>query len=237
MALRDQPYIPLYVKDVLTDEKLIECSAAAHGVYFRLLCVLHKQKTYGKLKLMPPYKISQEPVECYTEMLAKQMPFPKQIINLGLTELLAHEVIKLEGDYLSQKRMVNDNSLSVKRAKAGKKGGRKTAAEFAQANAEAKNQANTVNANATVIGSVLFEKNKSELLADQIFHEQVCMAFSLEMPFMLERLNEFINMKAIGDELEKPLPECQRHFRNWLKIDLVKNPSPEKKLFTQRMVI
>lgn len=237
MALRDQPYIPLYVKDVLTDEKLIECSAAAHGVYFRLLCILHKQKIYGKLKMIAPYKISEEPVDCFTEMLSKQMPFPREIIANGLTELLGHEVLKFDGAYLMQKRMVSDNSLSVKRAKAGKKGGRKSADEFAKANAKAKTQANTVNANAIANGSSVLEKNKSELLADQIFHEQVCMAFSIDMEPMMERLKQFIDQKSIGEELEKPLPDCQRHFRNWLKIDLTKNPMPGKKLFTQRMVL
>ena len=42
MALRDQPYLPLYVQDFLTDEKLAECSAMATGVYIRLMCIMHK---------------------------------------------------------------------------------------------------------------------------------------------------------------------------------------------------
>lgn len=32
MALRDQPYLPLYVQDFLTDEKLRECSYEAEFV-------------------------------------------------------------------------------------------------------------------------------------------------------------------------------------------------------------
>jgi len=52
MALRDQPYLPLYVQDFLTDEKLMECSAETTGVYIRLLCILHKQKEYGQMQTL-----------------------------------------------------------------------------------------------------------------------------------------------------------------------------------------
>ena len=48
MALRDQPYIPLYVQDFMTDEKLNECSAATTEVYIRLMCVMHKSEKIGR---------------------------------------------------------------------------------------------------------------------------------------------------------------------------------------------
>ena len=51
MALRDQPYLPLYVQDFLTDEKLIECSASATGVYIRVMCIMHKSDPYGMILL------------------------------------------------------------------------------------------------------------------------------------------------------------------------------------------
>ena len=35
MALRNQPYIPLYVQDFLTDEKLNQCSPASQGIYIK----------------------------------------------------------------------------------------------------------------------------------------------------------------------------------------------------------
>ena len=41
MARKDLPYLPLYVQDFLTDEKLMECTASATGVYIRIMCVLH----------------------------------------------------------------------------------------------------------------------------------------------------------------------------------------------------
>ena len=44
MALRDQPYLPLYVLDFLVDEKLAYCSAESTGVYIRLMCILHMLK-------------------------------------------------------------------------------------------------------------------------------------------------------------------------------------------------
>ena len=53
MALRDQPYLPLYVDKFAGDEKLRDCSAAATGVHIRLMCLLHKAKSkeYGTLEL------------------------------------------------------------------------------------------------------------------------------------------------------------------------------------------
>jgi len=123
MALKDQPYIPLYVRDVLTDEKLIECSAVAHGVYFRLLCMLHKQEIYGLLCLKQKYKQSADKVDCFADMLSRQMPFRKDIIEVGLRELIEEKVLTLDGDDLYQKRMVKDGELSLKRAEIGKKGG------------------------------------------------------------------------------------------------------------------
>lgn len=78
MALRDQPYMPLYVQDVLTDEKLLNCSAIAHGIYLRLLCILHKQETYGILRINKKYKIfapeyAQQIVEQNVEQIVEQM--------------------------------------------------------------------------------------------------------------------------------------------------------------------
>ena len=56
MALRNSPYLPLYVQDFLTDEKLADCSANANGVYIRLMCILHKSEPYGKILLKQKYK-------------------------------------------------------------------------------------------------------------------------------------------------------------------------------------
>lgn len=71
------------------------------------------------------------------------------------------------------------------------------------------------------------EKNIVVLKSDQLFHEQVCMALSIEMDEMTKKLDQFIAEKRIGDELDKPLNDCRRHFRDWLKIQIDKaKPKP-----------
>ena len=139
MALRNQPYFPLYVQDFLTDEKLIECSAESTGVYIRLLCILHKSEEYGKILLKQKDKQTLKPVKNFAEKLLKQMPYTIEIITKSLQELIDEGVILIEGDILYQKRMVRDNEISVKRAESGKKGGEKTwfANKFAKAKKEA----------------------------------------------------------------------------------------------------
>ena len=126
MALRNSPYLPLYVQDFLTDEKLADCSASANGVYIRLMCILHKSETYGKILLKQKYKQNESMCLNFASMLLRQMPYMISEIHDGLEELLDNEIIEIDGDYLLQKRMVKDGELSEKRAVAGKKGGRKT---------------------------------------------------------------------------------------------------------------
>lgn len=122
MALREQPYIPLYVQDFLSDEKLRECSAESVGVYIMLMCVLHKQKEYGKLLLLQKDNKSPNKISNFAIKLSLHIPFNIVTIEKALQELLDEEVIQIEGDALFQKRMVKDGKLSSKRASAGKKG-------------------------------------------------------------------------------------------------------------------
>ena len=133
MALRDQPYLPLYVQDVLTDEKLIECSAQSHGVYFLLLCLLHKQEKYGLICLKEKYKQIQSKTEAFASMLAKQMPFEQKQIQNCLDELLHEKVITIDGFELYQKRMVKDGELSIMRTEAGKMGGSSVTKQYGKA--------------------------------------------------------------------------------------------------------
>lgn len=158
MALRDQPYLPLFVQDFLTDEKLIECSAQANGVYIRYMCIAHKSEEYGKVLLKQKDKQSSEQIKNFALKLAKQMPYPVEVIEEGLEELIREAVLILEGDILLQKRMVKDNTVSSARSLAGKKGGKKTQ-QFASKFAKAKNEANTEYEYETEIESVN-ENNK-----------------------------------------------------------------------------
>lgn len=125
MALRNQPYLPLYAQDFLTDEKLIECSALATGVCIKILCVMHKSEEYGKIYLKEKDKRTESVLKNLSVKLSKHLPWDIDIIEQGLKELIDEGVMQLEGDCLSQKRMIADNELSNKRAVSGRKGGRK----------------------------------------------------------------------------------------------------------------
>jgi uncharacterized protein YdaU (DUF1376 family) len=145
MALRDQPYIPLYVQDFLTDEKLMECSASTTGIYIKIMCVMHKSEEYGTILLKQKDKQSDNQIKNFASKIAKYLPYSIGEITEGITELVNEKVLQIDGDKLLQKRMVKDNTLSIARAKAGKKGGMKNpfAKPKEEANKEAKPQANT----------------------------------------------------------------------------------------------
>lgn len=150
MALRNQPYIPLYVQDFLTDEKLMECSALANGVYIRLMCVMHKSESYGTILLKQKDKQSDKQVLNFANKLAKFLPWDLQTIVIGIEELLEEKVIFIDGDLLKQKRMIKDGDISDKRASAGSKGGNKTLGKPTKRTkkfAQAKSQANSENEN------------------------------------------------------------------------------------------
>jgi len=124
MALRNQPYLPLYVNDFLTDEKLAMCSAESTGVYIRLMCLLHKSETYGAILLKQIEKQNASTIENFACRFAKQMPFSEDVISRSLSELTAWGVLQIDGDTLFQKRMKKDGELSDKRAFAGSLGGK-----------------------------------------------------------------------------------------------------------------
>lgn len=122
MALRDQPYLPLYIQDFMTDEKLAECSASANGVMIRLMCVLHKQCDYGSILLKQKYKQTDKQIDNFANQLAKHFPYPTSEVIDGLQELLDEDVIQIYEDTLSQSRMVHDGEVSLKRSDSGLKG-------------------------------------------------------------------------------------------------------------------
>lgn len=142
MALRDQPYIPLYVQDFMTDEKLIECSASATGVYIRIMCLMHKSDQYGSILLKQKDKQNDNHVKNFALKIARNTPYQVDEIERALIELIDEKVLHIEGDILYQKRMVKDNDISKKRSKSGKKGGLKTQ-DFAKAKSQAKDKANS----------------------------------------------------------------------------------------------
>lgn len=122
MARRDQPYLPFYVNDWLTDEKLIRCSAATQGVYVRIMCMLHKSEEYGTFLLKQNDKQNASTCLNFANVFARILPFSYDEIRTAFAELLEQNVLEIEGDRLIQRRMVRDAELSAKRSIAGSKG-------------------------------------------------------------------------------------------------------------------
>ena len=157
MALRNQPYLPLYVQDFISDEKLRECSAESVGVYIFIMCLLHKSETYGSIQLKEKYITSSFAYTFaydfalpFASMLRKHLPFKEEVISNSLVELIKEGVLSIDTENytLYQKRMVKDGLISIKRAEAGSKGGKisKRSSKHVsktQANTQANSQANT----------------------------------------------------------------------------------------------
>jgi len=151
MALRNQPYLPLYVQDFLTDEKLRECSAQTVGVYIMIMCLMHKSQEYGKISLSKFDKRTDNITNDFANKLMKHIPFPFHTVTCSLEELLDRDVLTMENEAIIQKRMVKDNVISEKRAASGKKGGITTQSkDFAKANALPKVEANSENENENI---------------------------------------------------------------------------------------
>lgn len=170
MALRDQPYLPLYVQDFLTDEKLMECSASATGIYIRIMCIMHKSEPYGTILLKQKDKQTSKQEENFALKLAKFLPYTIEEIIAAITELIEAGVLQNGGDKLTQKRMIRDNEISNIRADAGKKGGLKT-----QKFAKAKGKANTESEYEDVIGIKDVNNILKELYKGvEIFFDEDC---------------------------------------------------------------
>lgn len=235
MALRDQPYIPLYVQDFETDEKLIYCSALSTGVYIRIMCHMHKSEEYGTILLKQNFKQTSKPVENFALQLAKILPYDVDVIEQGLSELIAEKVLHIEGDYLIQKRMVRDNEISMLRAKNGKKGGIKTQKKFASSFAKAKPQANTeyeneyeynnnkgiVLENLTPVDEAIgpeLSECKKIVESDQIWVEAFCMNNRITIPQFKTFLTDFFKKLQDEGETRRTPKDAKRHFANWVKI-------------------
>lgn len=126
MARKDKPYLPLYIQDFMTDEKLMECSASATGVYIRIMCVMHKSIKYGTILLKQKDKQKLKQIENFALKLDKHLPYDLSVIISGIEELVDEGCLTIDGDYLIQKRMLEDGELSEVRSKSGSNGGKKT---------------------------------------------------------------------------------------------------------------
>ena len=139
----------MYVQDFLTDERLMECSAAATGVYIRIMCIMHKSEIYGTIELKQKDKQNTEQnskqINLFASKLVKFLPYDLQTILFALSELLEEGVLVINGDLLIQKRMFKDGEISEKRAIAGGNGGKTSQKNKAKdkANFKANTEANT----------------------------------------------------------------------------------------------
>ena len=126
MSRREQPYLPLYVMDFLTDEKLVECSAESTGVYIRLMCLMHKSEQYGAILLKQKDKQTGKQIYDFACKLMRQMPYDIETIERSLTELLNEGVLSMDGDVWCV--TANSAIQGLLREKEADKGeGRKTA--------------------------------------------------------------------------------------------------------------
>lgn len=207
MPLRDQPYLPLYVQDFMTDEKLAECSAAATGVYIRIMCLMHKNETYGKILLKQKHKQKHKQTDNqilnFAKVVVKNLPYDLDIVYKALCELVEENVLYIDGDCLVQKRMVKDNEISEKRAIAGKNGGTKTqlkTKDFAKAKSEANTEIENENESEGENGFVNDSFGKSEnLLNSDLIIPTVCRNWYAKFPTYTKDQQE--DFHAVGKML------------------------------------
>lgn len=230
MALRNQPYFPLYVQDYLTDEKLNECSASTQGVYVKIMCLMHKSNDYGVILLKQKDKQTSIQSSNFALKLVKHLPFTETEIEKAVEELIEEGVLILEGDKLIQKRMVKDNDVSVKRSKAGKKGGDSThkKEDFAKAKVKASSENEYEYESEDV--NAFNSKVKTEILNSVSWIEQICMKKKKEVDEIKMFLKTFLDDLELKEELDKPIQDIKQHFINWLNIELRKEKKePSKK--------
>ena len=222
MALRDQPYIPFYVDDYLTDEKLNNCSAATQGVYIKIICVLHKQEEYGCMVLFKQKdKQNQSMTLNFTYKFAKHLPFDLDTIHSAIEELVDEGVLIIDGDKLYQKRMVKDNAISLARSKAGKKGGgnpvllkQKDKQEFKQ-----KDKQNPVNVIEDVNEYLLLDYDTiySILYKEEIWIENICMNYKINKNQVIGFLKQFVADQKVSKPGKRTLVEFRNHFNNVMR--------------------
>ena len=230
MALRDQPYIPLMVKDWLTDEKLKECSASSLGVYVYIMGAMHKSREYGTILLKQKNKQTDNQIENFALKLQKHMHFSLSVICDALTELIEEDVLQLDSknDKLLQKRMIKDNSLSVIRAEVGSLGGKKTQLALA------KKKANSVNANASVnetvnkdvVKDVKIKYAENVFLTEKEYNQILTKHFNGSKEWMDRAIEKLDAYKLSGDNTYKSDAGA---IRSWVVKEMKKEALEENK--------
>ncbi len=239
MALRDQPYLPLYVQDFLTDEKLMECSAEATGVYIRIMCIMHKSNPYGTILLRQKDQQISDFAAPFASKLAKHLPYSFEVILSALEELLTEEVLVIENNSLIQRRMKRDGEISIKRSLSGSKGGSKTNQKYfatanSPANSPAKVVANTENEITPTPKSKVNSKlnlsareeifdAESEVLKNQVEFEKICMLTGKTEDLGKEVLRKYHLHLVEKDDYPKTRKQIFAGFERWMRTEKNKN--------------
>lgn len=234
-TLRNTPFLKLYVQDFLTDEKLVECSAASHGVYVRLLCTMHKSQEYGTFILKKKDLKYKDQVMNFAMKLGRQMPFDLNEIKASLQELIEEGVITVEGDKLFQKRMIKDCELSEIRSQAGRSGG--LASQFAQAKPEANSEANGDDLHPVPNRKKKCLFRNSELIEFNLFEDAFRASKSryqdmtdfLDLEYYHERIRDWSDSKG---EMRKDWLATARSF---ISNDETRNGQPKLKNGVKKM--
>ena len=235
MALRNQPYIPLYVQDLMTDEKLNNCCASTHGIYIKgLMCLMHKSEHYGKILLQQKFKQTDKQSKNFAIMLVKHLPYSQDEIENAIDELIEENVCYYEDDFICQKRMVKDGNISIIRSKVGKKGGDKTKEnneklvnnlpkQNMQLNTEYENEIESEDVN--VIRSEISEKFEplkfldciEKMKTDEKLKEDQCFVNRINPSDYLEYLEIFaITKNTDNPALRVEYSDKRQHFINWV---------------------
>jgi hypothetical protein len=233
MALRNQPYLPLFVQDFLTDEKLIECSAEATGVYIRLMCIMHKSDEYGTILLKQKDKQTDKQINNFALKLAKHLPYDLLLIERCLIELISENVLQIDDDYLIQKRMVKDNYVSNERSLAGKKGGinrQKNINNFALAKCEANTETEIEYITDNKIINKENNVKKTFLEKSKLFYENEINNI-LEAEILKSSYQSFVNYIFIEKNISKELLSLENQLLFSEYKILLENKIYTKELF------
>jgi len=232
MALTNQPYLPLYVQDWLSNNKLKLCTPGAHGLMINIMCLMHKSDEYGTILLQQKFKQTTKQSSNFAAMIARLLPFEFAETEHFLNELLEEEILKIDGEKMFCERMVKDADLSVKRSLVGSKGGKNTSKnnkKFAVAKVQANAEIET-----DIISEVDIKIKKQKIKND----EPIYRSFKHLCLYQSEFDKLFMNYTK--EEIDTTLDAIENHKNNknytslyltantWLKKDL------ERKLNTEQ---
>ena len=119
-----RPAFQFYPGDWMKDPALALCTLRARGLLIELMCVMHESSTYGALVAHDGRALTKE------QILRVARASVAEGAMEALDELIANGVIKHEHErnYYYSARMMRDEEIRQKKARAGSLGGKTTQA-------------------------------------------------------------------------------------------------------------